>query len=115
MANPVGWFEVLGSDGGTLQRFYGDAFGWTIDANNPMNYGMTEAKDTGIGGGIGPSQDGSAQLTFYVEVSDLQATLDKIGELGGTTVMPPMDVPGGPTIAHFTDPAGNRVGLMQAS
>jgi len=30
------------------------------------------------------------------------------------TVAPPMDVPNGPTIAFFTDPAGNRVGLMKA-
>jgi predicted enzyme related to lactoylglutathione lyase len=27
--------------------------------------------------------------------------------------MPPMDVPDGPTIAFFSDPAGNAVGLMK--
>ena len=114
MANPVAWFEVLGSDAARLQRFYADLFGWKVDANNPMNYGMTEAQDTGVGGGIGSSEDGSAQLTFYVQVGDLQATLDKATELGGKVVTPPMEVPDGPTIAHFTDPDGNRVGLMKA-
>jgi predicted enzyme related to lactoylglutathione lyase len=29
-------------------------------------------------------------------------------------VAPPMDVPDGPTIAYFSDPAGNRIGLMKA-
>jgi hypothetical protein len=51
----------------------------------------------------------TVQQIFYVAVADLQATLDKVGELGGTTVTPPMDVPGGPTIAFFADPAGNRI------
>ena len=114
MADPVAWFEVSGPDAGAIQRFYAQAFGWQIDADNPMNYGMVQAQEGGIGGGVGPSPDGSAQVTFYVSVPDLQAALDKIGQLGGKTVTPPMDVPGGPTIAFFTDPAGNRIGLMTA-
>ncbi len=113
MANPVAWFEVAGPDAAGLQHFYAEAFGWQIDANNPMNYGMVGAEEGGIGGGVGPSPDGKPYATFYVSVSDLQATLDKVGELGGATVTPPMDVPGGPTIAFFTDPAGNRIGLMK--
>jgi len=51
---------------------------------------------------------------FYVSVPDLQSALDKAGQLGGETISPPMDVPGGPTIAFFKDPAGNRIGLMKA-
>src|SRR5439155_1762344 len=113
MANPVAWFEVTGKDGKKLQDFYGGLFGWKIDANNPMNYGMTEASETGIGGGIGASQDGSTNLTFYVAVDDLQAALDRAEELGGKTANPPMDVPGGPSLAHFTDPEGNFVGLAK--
>jgi predicted enzyme related to lactoylglutathione lyase len=46
-------------------------------------------------------------------VADLQAALDKAQKLGGKTAMPPMDVPGGPSIAQFTDPAGNLVGLVK--
>jgi hypothetical protein len=46
-------------------------------------------------------------------VADVQGALDKIGKLGGSTVMPPMDVPDGPTIALFSDPAGNLIGLMK--
>ena len=47
-------------------------------------------------------------------VPDVQEALDKVGKAGGATVTPPMDVPGGPTIAFFSDPAGNRIGLMKA-
>lgn len=114
MANPVAWFEVTGPDAGALQRFYTELFGWAIDASNPMSYGMVQAQEGGIAGGVGPSPDGSAQVTFYVSVPDLQAALDRAGQLGGTTVTPPMEVPDGPTLAYFTDPAGNRIGLMKA-
>jgi hypothetical protein len=112
-ANPVVHFELLGSDGSALQKFYSDLFGWQIDANNPVNYGMVSAVEGGIAGGVGPSQDGAPFVTVYIQVADLQAALDQIEKAGGKTDMPPMDVPGGPTIAMFTDPAGNHVGLVK--
>src|SRR4051795_13731317 len=58
MANPVVHFEVIGSDGAKLQAFYRDVFGWSIDANNPMQYGMVSAgSERGIGGGIAGYDD----------------------------------------------------------
>ena len=82
MANPVGWFEVSGPDAGGLQRFYAEAFGWEIDADNEMNYGMVAAPEGGIGGGVGPSPDGKAYATFYVAVPDVQEALDRVGKAG---------------------------------
>jgi predicted enzyme related to lactoylglutathione lyase len=115
MGNKVGWFEIAGGDGKKLQEFYGELFGWSLDANNPMNYGMVQADDAGLGGGVGAAPPGGAShLTVYIEVDDLQAALDKAEKLGGKTVNPPMDVPEGPSIAHFADPEGNMVGLMKA-
>jgi hypothetical protein len=115
MGNKVVHFEAAGGDGKKLQEFYGELFGWKIDANNPMNYGVIQAEDAGIAGGVGPAApDGNAHLTFYVEVDDLRAALDKVEKLGGKTANPPMDVPGGPSLAHFTDPEGNFVGLVKA-
>jgi uncharacterized protein len=113
MANPVAWFEITGPDASALQRFYAEAFGWQIDASNPMNYGMVSPEEGGIAGGVGPNPEGNAHATFYISVSDVDAALAKVGELGGQTIMPPMDVPDGPRIAFFTDPAGNQIGLMK--
>ncbi|HEY3907713.1 MAG TPA: VOC family protein [Streptosporangiaceae bacterium] len=114
MANPVAWFEVTGPDANVLQSFYSKAFDWQIDAGNSMNYGMVTAGEGGIAGGVGPNPTGGAHATFYISVQDLDAALAKVAELGGQTIMPPMDVPDGPTIAFFSDPAGNAVGLMKA-
>jgi len=112
MPQPVVHFEVIGQDGPALQKFYSDVFGWTVNADNPMNYGIVAPGDGGIGGGIGQSPDGERLVTFYVQVDDLQASLNKVLELGGSVVMPPMDMAGGPSLAQFTDPEGNRIGLV---
>ena len=113
MANKVTHFEMAGGDGKKLQEFYSSAFDWTIDANNPMNYGIVQ--DAGIGGGVSPAgPEGSPHITVYIEVDDLQGALDKIEKLGGKTVNPPMEVPGGPALAHFSDPEGNFIGLVKA-
>jgi len=114
MGNPVVHFEVIGADGERLQSFYRDVFGWTINTDNPMAYGTVNTGGEGITGGIAGSPDGSSYATFYVQVEDPQAALEEIEKQEGTVVMPVMAVPGGPTIAMFTDPAGNRVGLVKA-
>ncbi len=52
-------------------------------------------------------------VTFYVQVVSLDETLKKAESMGGKTVMPPMDVPGGPTMAQVQDPEGNTIGLVK--
>ncbi|MGH9165390.1 MAG: VOC family protein [Acidimicrobiales bacterium] len=112
MPNPVTHFEVTGKDGAALQSFFGELFGWEINADNPMNYGMVAPQEgQGIGGGVGPNPMGSPSVTFYVEVADLQASLDKAVELGGSVVMPVTDIPGIVTFALFASPEGHVIGL----
>ncbi len=114
MAHPVLHFEILGPDGAALQKYYSELFGWEINADNPQNYGMVTGIEPGIGGGVGPSQDGNPIVTVYVQADDLQASLDKAESLGGKKVMDPMDIEGGPSIAMFADPQGNVIGLFKA-
>lgn len=111
MPSPVTHFEIHGKDGKQTQAFYSSLFDWQIDANNPMNYGMVPGSDGGIGGGVTGSE--SPMVTFYVQVADLKASLKKAERLGGKTIMEPMDVPGGPSIAMFQDPDGNQIGLLK--
>jgi predicted enzyme related to lactoylglutathione lyase len=46
------------------------------------------------------------------KLSACQAALDRVERLGGKTVLPPTEVPGGPKLAMFADPAGNITGLF---
>jgi uncharacterized protein len=114
-AAPVVHFEILGKDGSKLQDFYRSLFDWKINADNPMKYGLVEAANSSsIGGGIGASQKGAPGIvTVYVQVTDLQAQLDKAESLGGKTIVPPTEIPGYVTIALFQDPEGNTIGLIK--
>jgi predicted enzyme related to lactoylglutathione lyase len=116
MANPVTHFEVTGKDGKKLQDFYSGVFGWNVNADNPMNYGIVDAADTGggIGGGISAGDGGRTQVTFYIEVDDPDAYLKKVESKGGKTVMPTMEIPGMVVFAQFADPEGNVIGLVKA-
>ena len=107
-------FEIIGGTGNQLEKFYSELFGWKINSNNPMKYGVvdTGGGPGGINGGVGPATDGNKRVSIYAQVSDLQATLDRVEKLGGKTILPPSDVPGGPKLAMFADPAGNITGLL---
>jgi len=115
MAHPVVHWEIAGKDGKKLQNFYAKLFGWKVDANNPMNYGMVETGGQGgINGGIYQVEDNKpSYLTFYVNVDNLQAYLDKAVSLGGKTVVPPTPIPDMGSFAMFTDPEGHLIGLFK--
>jgi uncharacterized protein len=119
MANPVVHFEVIGKDAKALQNFYQQAFDWQIEPVSSgagvTDYAMVHPQiDDGINGGIGETTNGyGGHVTFYVAVPDLESALSKIQRLGGRTMMPPDQVPGGPRIALFADPEGHVIGLVQ--
>lgn len=114
MPNPVVHWEIQSMMPEKLQEFYAKLFDWHVDANNPMNYGMTDSHtEEGINGGIGPTAGPSNLVTFYVQVDDLQAFLDNAEKLGGKTVMPITEIPGVVTLAQFADPEGNVIGLVK--
>jgi uncharacterized protein len=122
MGQPVVHFEVIGKDGAKLREYYSNLFGWEIDANNPMNYGIvqrdgnTNAEGVGIGGGVGGGPDGyPGHVTFYVEVPDVEAALVKAESLGGTRVMGPDQVTEGVEIAIFNDPEAHPIGLIKSA
>ena len=122
MGQPVVHFEVVGKDGEKSRRYYSELFGWEIDADNPMNYGMvqreenTNSEGIGIGGGVGGAPEGySGHVTFYVEVPDVDAALVKAEQLGGKRMMGPLEVTDEVEIGQFTDPDGNVVGVVKGS
>ena len=120
MGQPVVHFEVVGKDAAKLQSYYAELFGWEVNSNNPMNYGLVAREDNlspegiGIGGGIGTGPEGyGGHVTFYVGVDDVEEALAKAESLGGTRVMGPMTMDEPPlTLGQFTDPEGHVIGLV---
>ena len=115
MANPVVHWEISGRDKKKLQKFYSALFDWKVDIHEEMDgYGLVEGQEGGIGGGISGTQAGAPpSVTFFVQVEDLQASLDKAESLGGKTVMPPTPIPGVGSFAMFQDLEENAIGLFK--
>jgi predicted enzyme related to lactoylglutathione lyase len=121
MAQPVVHFEIIGPDPEALRRYYGELFDWDFDTSGevsdavsePTNYGFVEPTGDGIGipGGVGGGPQYAARASFYVSVPDVEAALGKAESLGGTRMMGPARAPTGLVVGHFTDPAGNLIGL----
>jgi uncharacterized protein len=113
--NPVVFFEVLGKNGEALRSFYGDLFGWSFNlVGGPFDYAMVSAGDGGIEGGVGTAAPGSpGHTTFYVATNDVETALARAESLGGSTVMPAFELPGGGVVALFADPEGHTVGLYK--
>jgi hypothetical protein len=110
---PVGWFEILGTDGAALRDFYGAAFGWEFKVAEEMDYGEVDTKaGRGISGGVGKSQ-GEPTTTVYAAVDDLAKYLERAESLGGKAVLQPMTVGGGTEIAAFRDPQDHLFGLYK--
>jgi uncharacterized protein len=111
---PIYHVEVVGKDGAALQRYYSALFGWKFDSSNPGGYGITDPAETGVAVGVGSTQDGSSgHVTGYVKVADINATLAKVTELGGSVVMPKFSPDGSAQLAMFADPEGHVIGLTE--
>src|SRR3954452_11489156 len=102
MGNAVVHFEVMAQDRAKAAKFFTDLFGWKLDTDNPVGYGVIAHSDNyskggvGIGGGIfGDMPKGQDGVTFYVEVDDVEAALAQAARLGGKRLYGP-DQNGGP-------------------
>ena len=120
MGYPVVHFEVVGKDGEALRRYYAELFGWDIQADNELGYGVVNRESNlspegiGIGGGIGQAPAGDpGHVTFYVGVPDVEAALAKAESLGGTRAMGPESPMEGLELGLFTDPEGHLVGVVR--
>jgi uncharacterized protein len=116
MGNPVVYFEISSKDYKQLESFYSQIFDWKLTPFGDA-YWLVETGEQPTGG-IGATPEGyPGHVTFYVLVDDPAKTLEQIeakgGAKGGKTVQAVMEIPNGPTIALFADPAGNTAGLRK--
>jgi predicted enzyme related to lactoylglutathione lyase len=116
-----GWFELHTRDYDASVRFYRDVFGWDthVVGDAPefryTTLGEGENQLAGIMDASGFLPEGvPAHWSVYFRVVDADATLAKIGELGGAVVLPAEDTPYG-RLAQAADPTGALFKLVAAS
>ena len=117
MANPVVHFEIGGKDVGQLIDFYGTVFEWNITPLADQLYIADPGSDKGIEGHLFQTTeetDSTNNVIIYVEIEDIQASLEKVESLGGEILIPPQEIHGNAShFAMFRDPSGNKIGLLQ--
>lgn len=112
MTNSVTHWQMLSADPERAASFYGDLFGWRVSSANGLGY-REVATGGGIDGGIWPAPPGAPEaVQIYVEVADIDSSLARAVELGGSVIMPKQVLPDGDAMALLLDPLGRSFGLM---
>ena len=114
MGRPIVHFDISGADISVTAEFYGELFGWRVGDEETEGYRLVATAEGSIGGGLMTSPPGTPPgVTIYVGVEDLEASLRRAEELGGTTIVEPMPIPGFGSFALIQDPQEAVVGLFE--
>jgi uncharacterized protein len=106
-------FELPADDTDRAREFYGELFGWTYrEPQGPIEYHMLEE---GIepAGAIYPTQAGEKGAIIYFDTDDIDGTVERVNELGGSAE-DKQPIPGIGWYARCEDTEGNPFSLFQA-
>jgi predicted enzyme related to lactoylglutathione lyase len=114
-SHPIVHIEFPAANSAAAGSFYAELFGWRVRQRPELGgYAYFEA-DGGLGGGF-PQVDGQmvtpGNVLVYVGTDDIEATLARAEQLGGSRVVPKTKIPPLGWFAVFADPTGNRVALF---
>lgn len=108
------WSELRTTDIVASQSFYTEVFGWipqAIDDDPSFVYRMQQ-NDGRVVGGIFETDAMPLGWGVYFAVDDTDATVEKAGKLGATTIRPAEDTPYG-RMAVLIDPAGAAFAVIK--
>jgi predicted enzyme related to lactoylglutathione lyase len=120
MTNGIGWFEIGADQPETVERFYGEVFGWrfaddddsTTESGAPYRIVTTPVAD-GLRGGLYATGGAVPNYAvFTILVADTAQTCRQAEAAGGKVLVAPQTEPGGLTFAHLLDPCGNHFGVF---
>ncbi len=107
-AGALSWNELASPDIDASAAFYRELFGWDVSPMEGMEmpYLIITTAAGKTNGGIRPAQENEpCYWLVYFGTDDIDATNAKSTELGGTSIVPPMDIGVG-KIAVSQDPQG---------
>jgi predicted enzyme related to lactoylglutathione lyase len=114
------WTELLTSDPDSAKTFYAAVFGWSpVTQSGPMgDYTEWQVDGRSVGGMMARPPMLPEQVpdhwAVYFSVVDTDAAVARIAELGGTVVVPPMDIEPG-RFAAALDPTGAAFNVIALS
>jgi predicted enzyme related to lactoylglutathione lyase len=127
--NPVVHFEMPLEDKNRMADFYRNVFDWQIELLGPEmgeyvlattteTDGNGRPKNPGTinGGFYKKMSDGPAQYpTIVISVDDIEASMQKVTDAGGTVLGEPQEIPEIGKFVYFRDTEDNVAGILQAA
>jgi uncharacterized protein len=116
------WFELMTRDYAGALSFYPTVYRWETNVEGDSDeFRYTTVQNADGEGVVAGIMDASGFLPegmpsnwkVYWEVDDVDASIGKVTELGGSVLMPAQDTPYG-RLAQVTDPAGAAFNLRKA-
>jgi uncharacterized protein len=112
------WIDLGTPDQDAAAEFYGGLFGWSVEedenAEQTGGYRVATLKGKAVGGVMKLMQEGQPPAwSTYVCVEDVDATVARAREAGGSVMVEPMDVLDYGRMAFLSDPTGAVFGLWQ--
>jgi predicted enzyme related to lactoylglutathione lyase len=108
---PVVFVDIVGSELPKQAQFYREVFGWNIGADGGFSAPVTTPMRGTLR--VEDPKKNPIERVIYLGVPDINAALAAVAAHGGKTVLPRLEVKGVAILALFTDPAGNRMGLVE--
>jgi|SRR6185312_8048823 len=114
MGNPVTQWQVVTREPEKHSAFYATVFGWKVKSDNPLGYRMVDPDSAkGIPGGFWPAPpEAQAFIQLFIEVSNIEETVRRVTDNGGSVLIPPQTLPAGEQMAILRDPMGISFGLV---
>lgn len=111
------WYELMTSDLGAAERFYGKVLGWTVkDAGMPgMTYRLAEAGAAQVAGMMNVPEGAPPSWVGYVAVDDVDASAAEAKRDGGVVYRDAADIPGVGRFAIIGDPDGAMLALFKGA
>jgi uncharacterized protein len=114
------WYELATTNVAAAKAFYADVVGWdTQDVSIPGSpYSLFTAAGASVCGLTGlPENAGDMGFSpiwiGYVGVDDVDATTDRITQLGGAVYVPPTDIPNISRFSVAVDPQNATIALFK--
>ena len=112
MPGKIVHFELPSEDTARARGFWSGLFGWTF--NDPMGgeYWLTRTGE-GQGGAVQPAFEGSNGMVVYFDTDDIDGSIAKVRQLGGTAGEK-QPIPHVGWFTHCVDTEGNAFSLFES-
>jgi predicted enzyme related to lactoylglutathione lyase len=111
------WYELITTDVEAAKGFYAEVLGWGAeDAGH--GYTLFTARGASVSGLMHLSQEAKRtglrpSWLGYVGVDDVDASVERIKQLGGTVYLPPMEVPNVSRLSVAVDPQKATIAVFK--